>query len=208
MATDKRRTSVFLVAAAVLVLVLLLVLLPNLRSSGARPVVGEPIQDFTVTDSEGVTFKLSEEYAKGPVILIFYRGYWCGICQNQLKELEQIRPDVEALGAQMVAISTDSRPLAQRVRDDLGLGIRVIPDDRLKLLRMFDHSEIYSNEDIFNPAIYVIDQEGIVRWGYFGEDAADRPPTPDVYQAVVDVVQGKLADTAALPLSTRSATES
>lgn len=207
MAKAKRRTSVVLIAAAAVAVVLLVVLMANMRSTGARPVVGEKIQDFTVTDSQGVTFTMSEEYAKGPVVLIFYRGYWCGICQNQLKELEQIRPDIEALGAQMVAISTDARGLAQRIRDDLGLGFRVIPDDRLKLLRMFDHSEIYSNEDIFNPAIYVIDQEGIVRWGYFGEHAADRPSPEQVYEAVQEVVRTAVGS-AAQPISTLAGTES
>lgn len=204
MAQGNRSTSQVVIVSVVLVLIaaVAVTLITSLHSKGARPVVGEPIQDFTAVDSQGVTFTLSEEYAKGPVVLIFYRGFWCGICQNQLQDLEQIRPDLEALGAQMVAISTDGQALAERARVDLGLGYRVIPDDRLKLLRLFDHAETYSNDDIFHPAVYVIDQEGIVRWGYFGDDAADRPPTDEVYRAVLELVRA--ADAGPTPAETES----
>lgn len=191
MATATRRNLLLIVVPLVVLAAVLII--PRLGNSGARPVVGEVMPDFTVTDSQGERFQLSAEYAEGPVVLIFYRGYWCGICQNQLQELEQIRPDIEALGAQIVAVSTDARELAERARVELGLGFRILPDDRLRLLRMFDHAEIYSNEDIFNPAIYVIDEQGIVRWGYFGEHAADRPTPQQVLDAVRDVVEGPSA---------------
>lgn len=186
---DVRLRNLILVLAGVLiVLVVLFLVLSGSGRSGARPLVGEPIADFTVTDSDGNRFHLSEEYAKGPVILVFYRGYWCGICQEQLKDLEAIRPELEALGAQLVAISTDSAEYAKMARENLGLGFRVIPDNKHRLLRLYDHRETYSNSDVFNPAIYIVDQEGIVRWAHFGEHAADRPSSEMVYRALVEVV--------------------
>lgn len=194
MSNPKRRNQLQLIVPVVVavVVVVLFVLIPNFRSSGARPVVGEPMRDFTVVDSQGVRFQLSEEAAEGPVVLIFYRGFWCGICQNQLQDLEQHRPQIEELGAQLVAISTDSTTFAERARVDLGLGYRVVPDDKLKLLRMFDHSEIYSDSDVFNPAIYIIDEAGVVRWAYFGEHAADRPSSEMVYNALVEIVNANV----------------
>lgn len=184
----KVKPFIWLIPIALIVLLVLWV--PSLMSSGARPQLGEAMQDFWLTDSLGERFQLSEAYARGPVILIFYRGYFCGICQNQLQELETWRPQFEALGAQMVAISTDSRDYAERARVNLGLGYRVLSDDKLKLLKMLDHKESYGDgSNIHNPAIYIVDQEGIIRYAYFGTDAADRPEPENVYAALTAIVE-------------------
>jgi cytochrome oxidase Cu insertion factor (SCO1/SenC/PrrC family) len=43
----------------------------------ATPVaVGEKAPDFTLVDQNGRKRTLSAELAKGPVVLVFYRGYW------------------------------------------------------------------------------------------------------------------------------------
>jgi peroxiredoxin len=40
------------------------------------PEVGEAAPDFELPDSTGARWRLSERVAGGPVILVFYRGYW------------------------------------------------------------------------------------------------------------------------------------
>lgn len=194
---NKRSPLLWIIPA--LLAAVVAVLLPQLRTKGSRPALGEPLPDFTVTDSQGRRFTLSEEYARGPVILVFYRGYFCGICQNQLQELEQMRPQFEELGAQLVAISTDGPAYAERARVNLGLGFRVIPDNDLKLLKMFDHKE-RSGEgaNIHNPAVYIVDTDGIVRYAYFGSDAADRPSAESVYEALAAIVRGDYERASAL----------
>ena len=37
---------------------------------------GETAPDFTLTDQNGHKRTLSAQLAKGPVVLVFYRGYW------------------------------------------------------------------------------------------------------------------------------------
>ena len=37
---------------------------------------GETAPDFTLTDQNGRKHTLSAALAKGPVVLVFYRGYW------------------------------------------------------------------------------------------------------------------------------------
>lgn len=38
--------------------------------------VGETAPEFTLTDHNGKTIKLSDARGKSPVVLVFYRGYW------------------------------------------------------------------------------------------------------------------------------------
>ena len=43
-----------------------------------------------------------------PTILVVYRGNWCVYCQQQLAAMQQIEPQLLALGYQVVALSPDS----------------------------------------------------------------------------------------------------
>ena len=50
---------------------------PPARTARAAPLgVGETAPDFTLEDQRGRKVALSEARAKGPVVLVFYRGYW------------------------------------------------------------------------------------------------------------------------------------
>jgi cytochrome oxidase Cu insertion factor (SCO1/SenC/PrrC family) len=50
---------------------------PPARTARAAPLgVGEAAPDFTLDDQRGRKVTLSEARAKGPVVLVFYRGYW------------------------------------------------------------------------------------------------------------------------------------
>jgi peroxiredoxin len=46
--------------------------------------------DFKLTNALGRDVILFEELAKGPVVLVFYRGGWCPFCNMQLKAYLQI----------------------------------------------------------------------------------------------------------------------
>jgi len=37
---------------------------------------GDKAPQFALLDTEGKTVKLSDYLARGPVVIIFYRGYW------------------------------------------------------------------------------------------------------------------------------------
>ena len=40
------------------------------------PVAGEPAPGFTLPDQTDTEVTLSEALSTGPVLLVFYRGYW------------------------------------------------------------------------------------------------------------------------------------
>lgn len=152
------------------------------RSTGELPKLGEPMADFTATDSDGNRFRLSEAYQEGPVVLVFYRGYFCGICQQQLRDLEANRVAIEGLGAQIVVMSTDDQGLARRTKEELGLNFTVLIDPKQEILRQFDHKERYSTLDVFNPAVYIVDESGVVVYERFGKHANDRPTPTEIIQ--------------------------
>ena len=48
----------------------------QLPASRGAPKVGEPAPDFTLPDQNGKPVKLSDSRSAGPLLLVFYRGYW------------------------------------------------------------------------------------------------------------------------------------
>lgn len=56
------------------------------QSAATTPAVGEKAPDFTLSTTEGKSIRLSEETAKGPVVLVVlrgYPGYQCPLCNQQ-----------------------------------------------------------------------------------------------------------------------------
>ena len=61
------------------------------------PVVGETAPDFTLPNANGKPVSLDEALARGPVVVVFYRGTWCPFCNTQLRALQQNLPEITKL---------------------------------------------------------------------------------------------------------------
>ncbi len=70
--------------------------------------IGEKIPMLVLRKSSGEAFDLNKSVAQKPTILVFYRGGWCPYCTKQLSGLQEIEKDLDKMGYQVIAISTDS----------------------------------------------------------------------------------------------------
>jgi peroxiredoxin len=167
--------------------------------------VGDPFPDVALPTAEGEMARLSEWWQRGPLVVIFFRGEWCPYCRLMLAALEEALPEIEALGASLVAVTpeTGGRALeAKRHRKnryeilsdvDCGLGLNCgvvfqAPADYRALLLRFGHNipERHGNDAWFLPlpATFVLDQEGIVRWRFAEVDPSLRAEPADILAAV------------------------
>jgi len=100
--------------------------------------VGDVAPDFTLLESHKSpappSITLSERLKDGPMLVIFYPGYQCQRCAEQLKELADARPEFEKAGMRVVAISPDA-PLdtqeAIKSYGDAALDLLYDKDDRV-----------------------------------------------------------------------------
>lgn len=67
--------------------------------------VGHKAPNFSLPDQLGDTVTLSSVLQRGPAVLVFYRGDWCPYCDLTLRAYQRILPQIEALGASLIAIS-------------------------------------------------------------------------------------------------------
>jgi peroxiredoxin len=147
---------------------------------GERPELGtlgpfhwqpSPAADFTLTDYRGEPISLGQFRGK-PVIVIFYLGFGCLHCVEQLNTFGPMYQQFADAGISLVAIGTDDvaaieRAVAARQQSGTApLAIPLIPNadaSVFKAYRAFDDFEQMPLHGMF-----LIDGEGLVRWQDIG----------------------------------------
>ena len=88
-------------------------------------------------------------------------------------ELQSDLSKINALKAQVVAVSADNIDTALNTKASLRLKFTILPDPNKEVIRRY--SVLHPDEGIARPAVFIIDKEGVVRFRYIGKNAADRP---------------------------------
>ena len=109
--------------------------------------------DFTLTDTEGVSFTLSK--LKGKTVLLSFGASWCPFCVEEVPALIKIQQDNRNENFQLLAINLDrSLDKAKKFKDKQRLNYPLLFDDDSKV------ANIYSVRGI--PANFVVDKDGQV----------------------------------------------
>ena len=96
--------------------------------------IGEKAPSFKLPDTGGREVSLEERLNHGPVVLTFYRGAWCPICNLQLLALQRALRDIRLLSASLIAVSPDdSTPTPQNTQ----LEFDVLTDKDQSVLREY-----------------------------------------------------------------------
>src|SRR5438270_10755988 len=65
--------------------------------------------EFKAEDQNGQQVSLKELRKKGPVVVVFYRGYWCPYCNKYLKKLQDSLQLITDKHATLVAITPEAK---------------------------------------------------------------------------------------------------
>lgn len=156
---------------------------------------GDILPDATLTSAAGQPVRILELLTKGPMIINFYRGGWCPLCNLELRAYQNILDEIEAAGGQLVAVSPqkpdDSLSTAEKnelkfpVLTDPGngfakaLGISFeLPEEVIKL-----HTQLGDNMPERNPgagwtlpipAVYVVDCDGTILLAHVDSNFSER----------------------------------
>lgn len=163
---------------------------------------GEQAPDFTAETANGDTFVLSEAYADGPVILVFYRGGWCPYCNAQLQDFQRRLDDFQAAGAQVVAMSVDVPAKAAETAAEKNITFPLVTNPQADVLEAYNlayqvpeelvtkYRDEYgidlegasgeTHHKIAVPATFIIDQSGAIRFSHVDEDYRSRISAEDV----------------------------
>ena len=139
----------------------------------------------------GEKLDLNKSVKEQPTVLIYYRGGWCPFCNAHLRELQKSIPDLEKMGYQLLAVSTDTVE-ALKAYDDSELNYKLLADPDLKLAtglgikyrvvqQYIEHVKSIPDDRAFNledrnggflvtPSAFVLDTTGTVRFAYANDN--------------------------------------
>lgn len=142
-----------------------------IAASQPHPLLGQTAPDFKLPNDRGEFVDLHTLTSKGPVIVVFYYGYGCSHCVAQLFGLQKDLKHLRELGAEVVAISSDSPAHTAEKFEEYGrFDFPVLSDQDQKVAREFG-TYIPSTEDRsedLKHGTFLLDRTGTVQFAQLG----------------------------------------
>jgi peroxiredoxin len=169
--------------------------------------VGDKAAAFVLKDPEGHEVSSAELLARGPLVLTFYRGFWCPYCNMDLEALQAALPELEKHGAKLVAISPQTAPNSRRSQREHNLTFPVLSDPGNEVAASFGlrfklpdyliglYRDGFKNDlAVVNgdpswtlpmPARFVIGQDGTILYAEVNPDYTRRPDPEELIPALL-----------------------
>lgn len=176
-------------------------------AAGARK-AGDMFPALSLARADGQMIDIGAITAQGPAIVTFYRGGWCPYCNLELRAFQKLLPDIQALGATLIAISpeTPDHTVATAVKN--GIAFTVLSDAKGELARAlgiqfelapeikalyqkFGHDLGARNDDprwaLPMPATYVVEKGGRVAAAFVDPDYRRRMEPSEALSALKQI---------------------
>lgn len=164
--------------------------------------VGANVPMFTALNLKDEKIELTELLKNGPVVIMFYRGQWCPICNKHLKNLQDSLQAIYDKGAYVLAISPERSEFLKRTAEKTKASFDLLHDEDYKISKAYDVlfrpdsvsrfmyntilranlSEAHSDnsEQLPIPATFIISKDGKVVWRHFDPDYKKRSSIKDI----------------------------
>ena len=164
--------------------------------------VGVKAPDFQAIDADSITFRLPEALNTGPVVLIFYRGHWCPICNKHLGVVHDSLKLITDRGATLVAVSPQKPEYLKKMSKKSGATFHLLYDEGYTIADAYDvtftpeKKQLFTYNTLLNgklkeahsddsqrlpiPATYIISREGDIVWRQFDPDYHNRSTVKDI----------------------------
>lgn len=130
------------------------------------------------------------------IVVIFYRGEWCPICNRYLENLNDSLQYILAKGTEVLVVGPETFENTEKIAENTKATFTLIPDTSSKILKDFDvlfnvtekyqgkiktflRTDIAKNNNqeeakLPVPATYIIGRDGIIKWRHFNYNYSER----------------------------------
>lgn len=168
--------------------------------------VGDTVQNFTAQGLDVEKFELNSALKKGPIVLVFYRGHWCPVCNQHLSELQDELEKIYKAGAQLVAVSPEKPEKLQLTKEKTHASFTLLYDKNYFIADIFDvkfrpntatrmtyntvlgadlknaHSD--DSQQLPIPATFIIDTDRTIVWRQFDPNYKNRSKVDDIVKNI------------------------
>lgn len=171
--------------------------------------VGTTAPMFTAITEDSVTFSLEEALKVGPVVMIFYRGFWCPVCNKHLGSIQDSLKLIEEKGAKVIAVSPEKPEYLDVMAEKTGAEFTLLYDEGYKIANAYDVAFKPSAATLFTyntflgaklkethsddsqrlpiPATYIIGTDGKIAWRQFDPDYKKRSTVAEILKALENI---------------------
>jgi peroxiredoxin len=153
--------------------------------------IGDVAPAIEGIDHTGKPVSLAQLLKQGPVVVTFYRGFWCPFCTKYLKKLQD---SVATMGGRIIAITPETQAFALKMVERSGVTYPIVSDTDGHLLAAYkvgfavDEATLTkykgfgvdlkaNNGDravLPVPATYVVSTNGKITFVHFNTDYKER----------------------------------
>jgi peroxiredoxin len=126
---------------------------------------GTQAPDFTLPFAPNQTLSLSELRGK-PIILAFYPADWSPTCGDQIGLYNEVLPEFQKFGAELLGISVDSPWSHKAYTEARNLHFRLLSDFEPKGAVAKQYGAYRSANGFTERALFVIGKDGVITWNY------------------------------------------
>ncbi|MEA2367162.1 MAG: hypothetical protein QOI32_2674 [Thermoleophilaceae bacterium] len=126
---------------------------------------GSAAPEFTLPDQDGTKVSLAD-FRGRTVVLVFYPSDFSPVCTDQLSVYQEVLPQLEEAGAQLVGISVDGAFCHKAFQQTQGLSLPLLADFHPKG-EVSKAYGVYSEDyGVAGRALVMVGPDGVVRWSY------------------------------------------
>jgi peroxiredoxin len=144
---------------------------------------GEPAPDFTLRNQDGQKVSLSD-FRGRRVLLVFYPLDFSPVCADQLSIYQEVKPEIEARGVELIGISVDHVFAHRAFRERLGIDIPLLADFEPKGEVARAYGAYIEKVGHSNRSLVLVDGDGMVQWVHEPATPAEIPGANLIFDAL------------------------
>ena len=153
--------------------------------------INDKAPDFVLKNINGNLVRLSSLLGKHNILLVFYRGGWCPLCNIQLASFSRDHEKFNKMQTKIVAISSDNAKEAEKTEKKAKPKFPILLDTNSKVIESYgilvEKRELkdipalmYKKKKYAMHSVFILDKKGIIRYKYIGKSYTDRPENEDL----------------------------
>jgi peroxiredoxin (alkyl hydroperoxide reductase subunit C) len=147
---------------------------------------GEPAPDFTLRNQDGEQVSLAD-FRGRRVMLVFYPLDFSPVCSDQLSIYQEVKPQIEEKGVELVGISVDHGFAHKAFQEKLGIDTQLLADFEPKGEVARAYGAYIEQTGHANRSLVLVDEDGVVEWVHESPTPLEIPGANVIFDALASV---------------------